>query len=137
VLNPEVMDEVEHIVTWLRQPQHILRQWGLEKSVKPGYRSLFYGPPGTGKTLTASLIGKAVGADVYRIDLSMVVSATSARPRKPRQRVRPGAEQELDPVLRRGRLAVRQAHADQQPTTATPIRKFPTCCNGWKTFRAW
>lgn len=74
VLNPEVMDEVEHIVTWLRQPQHILRSWGLEKSVKPGYRSLFYGPPGTGKTLTASLIGKAVGADVYRIDLSMVVS---------------------------------------------------------------
>jgi SpoVK/Ycf46/Vps4 family AAA+-type ATPase len=74
VLNPEVMEEVEHIVTWLRQPQHILRSWGLEKSLKPGYRSLFYGPPGTGKTLTASLIGKAVGADVYRIDLSMVVS---------------------------------------------------------------
>jgi SpoVK/Ycf46/Vps4 family AAA+-type ATPase len=35
---------------------------------------LFYGPPGTGKTLTASLIGDTVGADVYRIDLSMVVS---------------------------------------------------------------
>ena len=74
VLNPEVMEEIEQIVTWLRQPEHILRTWGLEKSVKPGYRSLFYGPPGTGKTLTASLIGKAVGADVYRIDLSMVVS---------------------------------------------------------------
>jgi hypothetical protein len=74
VLNPEVMDEVDHIVTWLKQPQHILKTWGLEKSVKPGYRTLFYGPPGTGKTLTASLIGKAVDADVYRIDLSMVVS---------------------------------------------------------------
>ncbi len=74
VLNAEVMAEVDHIVTWLRQPAHILRSWGLDKSVKPGYRTLFYGPPGTGKTLTASLIGKAVGADVYRIDLSMVVS---------------------------------------------------------------
>ncbi|MFZ4875524.1 ATP-binding protein [Janthinobacterium sp. Mn2066] len=74
VLNAEVMEEIDQIVTWLRQPQHILRSWGLEKTVKPGYRSLFYGPPGTGKTLTASLIGKAVGADVYRIDLSMVVS---------------------------------------------------------------
>ena len=74
VLNPEVMEEVQHIVTWLKQPQHILKTWGLEKSVKPGYRTLFYGPPGTGKTLTASLIGKAVDADVYRIDLSMVVS---------------------------------------------------------------
>ncbi|GGC76633.1 ATP-binding protein [Undibacterium terreum] len=74
VLNPEVMEEIDHIVTWLRQPQHILQAWGLDKAIKPGYRTLFYGPPGTGKTLTASLIGKAVGADVYRIDLSMVVS---------------------------------------------------------------
>ncbi|MBC3917270.1 ATP-binding protein [Undibacterium sp. CY18W] len=74
VLNPEVMEEVENIVTWLRHPQLILQRWGLEKTVKPGYRSLFYGPPGTGKTLTACLIGAAVGADVYRIDLSMIVS---------------------------------------------------------------
>ncbi len=74
VLNSEVMEEVDHIVTWLRQPGRILQSWGLDKSVKPGYRTLFYGPPGTGKTLTASLIGQAVGLDVYRIDLSMVVS---------------------------------------------------------------
>jgi len=74
VLNPEVMDEIENIVTWLRQPDQILQDWGLERAVKPGYRSLFYGPPGTGKTLTASLIGASVGRDVYRIDLSMVVS---------------------------------------------------------------
>lgn len=74
VLNADVMEEVENIVTWLRQPTQILQTWGLEKSLKPGYRTLFYGPPGTGKTLTASLIGKAVNADVYRIDLSMLVS---------------------------------------------------------------
>jgi SpoVK/Ycf46/Vps4 family AAA+-type ATPase len=35
---------------------------------------MFYGPPGTGKTLTASLLGKYTNKDVYRIDLSMVVS---------------------------------------------------------------
>jgi SpoVK/Ycf46/Vps4 family AAA+-type ATPase len=46
----------------------------LEKSIKAGYRSLFFGPPGTGKTLTATLLGASVGVDVYRIDLSMVVS---------------------------------------------------------------
>jgi AAA+ superfamily predicted ATPase len=74
VLNHEVMDEVENIVAWLHQPDQILQNWGLDKSVKPGYRTLFYGPPGTGKTLTASLIGASVGRDVYRIDLSMVVS---------------------------------------------------------------
>ena len=32
------------------------------------------GPPGTGKTLTAALLGKLTGRDVYRIDLSMIIS---------------------------------------------------------------
>jgi SpoVK/Ycf46/Vps4 family AAA+-type ATPase len=51
-----------------------MRDWGLDKQIKPGFRSLFYGPPGTGKTFTASLLGKSTGLDVYRIDLSLVVS---------------------------------------------------------------
>ena len=37
-------------------------------------RAFVLSEPGTGKTLTATLIGQAVQADVYRIDLSMVVS---------------------------------------------------------------
>jgi AAA+ superfamily predicted ATPase len=74
VLNPEVRQEVENVSTWLSHAQTLLQEWGLERAVKPGYRCLFYGPPGTGKTLTACLIGAQAGVDVYRIDLSMVVS---------------------------------------------------------------
>ena len=74
VLPPEVLEEVDNIRVWLEHHPTIMNDWGLGKSLKPGFRSLFYGPPGTGKTLTASLIGQSVGADVYRIDLSMVVS---------------------------------------------------------------
>lgn len=74
VLDSEVMDEIDNINTWLRHSRSILQQWGLGKNIKPGYRALFYGPPGTGKTLTATLIGASAGIDVYRIDLSMVVS---------------------------------------------------------------
>ncbi|MCP4285375.1 MAG: ATP-binding protein [Gammaproteobacteria bacterium] len=74
VLAPDVVEEVENIKTWLTHEVTIMDEWGLGKSLKPGYRSLFYGPPGTGKTLTASLIGASAGLDVYRIDLSMVVS---------------------------------------------------------------
>jgi len=74
VLAPEVLAEIDVIKTWMRHSQTIMRDWGLEKSIKPGYRSLFYGPSGTGKTLTATLIGAELGVDVYRIDLSMVVS---------------------------------------------------------------
>jgi hypothetical protein len=74
VLAPEVLEEIENINTWMRHSRTIMDDWGLGKAIKPGYRSLFYGPPGTGKTLTATLIGAVAGVDVYRIDLSMVVS---------------------------------------------------------------
>lgn len=74
VLAPQVLAEIDNIKTWIERSKTIMEEWGLEKSIKPGYRSLFYGPPGTGKTLTATLIGAEVGVDVYRIDLSMVVS---------------------------------------------------------------
>ncbi|WP_457333540.1 ATP-binding protein [Rhizobacter sp. P5_C2] len=74
VLDDDVLDEVLTLEAWMRHGQRILDDWGLGGALKPGYRSLFYGPPGTGKTLTATLVGQAVGADVYRIDLSMVVS---------------------------------------------------------------
>ncbi len=46
----------------------------MQDRIKPGYRDLFYGPPGTGKTLAATLLGKYTGKDVYKIDLSMIVS---------------------------------------------------------------
>ena len=51
-----------------------MNDWGMKGKIKPGYRALFHGPPGTGKTLTASLMGKATGKDVYRIDISMISS---------------------------------------------------------------
>lgn len=74
VLAHEVLEEIENINAWLRHAHTIMDDWGLGRAVKPGYRCLFYGPPGTGKTLTATLIGANAGLDVYRIDLSMVVS---------------------------------------------------------------
>ena len=74
VLAPQVLSEIDLIKTWMKHSNTILDEWGLEKSIKPGYRSLFYGPPGTGKTLTATLIGAELDMDVYRIDLSMVIS---------------------------------------------------------------
>ncbi len=44
------------------------------KRTRASYCCLFIGPPGTGKKLTASVIGNELGRDVYRIDLSMVIS---------------------------------------------------------------
>ncbi|CAG9186467.1 ATP-binding protein [Cupriavidus pampae] len=74
ILAPDVMEQIAVVQTWLREGPALMDAWGLGKSVKPGYRCLFYGPPGTGKTLTATLLGQSAGVDVYRIDLSMIVS---------------------------------------------------------------
>jgi AAA+ superfamily predicted ATPase len=74
VLDENVLEEIEEITSWLRHGKKIMTEWELGKKIKPGYRTLFYGPPGTGKSLTAALIGKNEGVDVYRIDLSQVVS---------------------------------------------------------------
>jgi hypothetical protein len=74
VLHPHTRQQVQSMQNWLQYGGRLLRDWGLGRKVKPGYRVLFYGPPGTGKTLTAALLGKYTGRDVYRVDLSMVVS---------------------------------------------------------------
>ncbi len=74
VLDESIFDEVNEIRDWIEYGHTLLTEWGMNKKIKPGFRTLFYGPPGTGKTLTASLLGKSSGLDVYRIDLSMVVS---------------------------------------------------------------
>lgn len=74
VLDYHVMEQIAEIQAWLQHGDTLMRQWALAKKVKPGYRALFYGPPGTGKTLTAALLGKHSGREVYRVDLSMIVS---------------------------------------------------------------
>ena len=74
VLPYNLNEEINDIVLWIRRQNEIRERWQLHRIVKPGYRCLFYGPPGTGKTLTATLIGKQNAMDVYRVDLSMIVS---------------------------------------------------------------
>lgn len=74
VLPYHVMEDIEDVNVWIAKSETIMKDWGLERIIKPGYRCLFYGPPGTGKTLTASLLGQHNNMDVYRIDLSMLVS---------------------------------------------------------------
>lgn len=66
--------QIEDMGTWLAHHTKITADENLSRKVKPGYRVLFYGPPGTGKTLTAALLGKEYHKEVYRIDLSQLVS---------------------------------------------------------------
>ncbi|MCB0583420.1 MAG: ATP-binding protein [Phaeodactylibacter sp.] len=74
VLPESTMTQIDELRRWVEHHPRLMNDWGMDRKLKPGYRALFYGPAGTGKTLTASLLGKNTGRDVFRIDLSMVVS---------------------------------------------------------------
>ena len=74
VLNSNILNEINEIQSWLLYNDILLNDWNMKSKIKPGYRVMLYGPSGTGKTLTASLLGKYTGKDVYRIDLSMIIS---------------------------------------------------------------
>lgn len=74
VLDHYTAQQLEEIKLWLLYGEALMQDWGMNRKLKPGYRALFHGAPGTGKTLTAILLGKLSGRDVYKVDLSMVVS---------------------------------------------------------------
>jgi AAA+ superfamily predicted ATPase len=74
ILSEDVMSQVKELEQWLLHSDVLMNEWGMKSRLKKGYRVLFHGPPGTGKTLTANLLGNYTSRDVYKIDLSMVVS---------------------------------------------------------------
>ncbi|MCW3072921.1 MAG: ATPase family associated with various cellular [Bacteroidetes bacterium] len=74
VLTGTTRSQLSEIELWILHNQLLLADPVMGKKLKPGFRALFYGPPGTGKTLSACLIGKKTGRDVYRVDLSTIVS---------------------------------------------------------------
>jgi AAA+ superfamily predicted ATPase len=92
VLHPTTRAQIAEIESWIRHGPTLMNDWGMRRVLRPGYRSLFYGPPGTGKTMTATLIGKATGRPVYRVDLSLVVSKYIGETEKNLARVFDGAQ---------------------------------------------
>lgn len=74
VISNDLKSQIDELMSWVNLNAKLMSRWDMEKRLRKGYRALFYGPPGTGKTFTAGLLGKYTGKDVYKIDLSMIVS---------------------------------------------------------------
>jgi hypothetical protein len=72
----EMRDSVRELVGRMRHQRTVFEDWGFDRRITTarGLTALFYGPPGTGKTLVAGLIGRELDLDVWRIDLSRVMS---------------------------------------------------------------
>jgi hypothetical protein len=67
---------LRELVNMVRSRPMVLETWGLglKLTAGKGISALFTGPPGTGKTLAAQIMANELGIDLYRIDLSTVVS---------------------------------------------------------------
>lgn len=74
ILNAQTMNQLHEVEIWIKHNDTLLYDWKMHRRIKPGFRALFHGPPGTGKTMAAGLLGKYTGHEVYRIDLSTMVS---------------------------------------------------------------
>jgi hypothetical protein len=74
VLPGPTRGQLDEIKSWIKHGDELLRDWEMGAKLRPGFTVLFHGPPGTGKTLSASLIGKHSCCDVYKVDLSLIVS---------------------------------------------------------------
>jgi SpoVK/Ycf46/Vps4 family AAA+-type ATPase len=74
---PELqMRMLEQLASQSRHRLQVYEQWGFAERGRRGLglSALFAGPSGTGKTLAAEVLARALGLDLYRIDLSAVVS---------------------------------------------------------------
>ncbi|AOW20716.1 ATP-binding protein [Urechidicola croceus] len=74
VFSEHLTNGLDEIKNYILHGKKLKNKFQFGKQIKSGFKVLFTGPPGTGKTLTASWLGKEYKKDVYKVDLSMVVS---------------------------------------------------------------
>ncbi|HEV2679219.1 MAG TPA: ATP-binding protein [Rhodanobacter sp.] len=75
VLPEEVLQRLREIAAAIRHRHRVYHEWGfLGGGMGGGMKILFAGASGTGKTMTAGVIAHELDLDLYRIDLSGVVS---------------------------------------------------------------
>lgn len=76
ILPPDAQAQLLELCAQVRHRHRVFDQWGYGQrlSAGRGLNALFSGPPGTGKTTAAEVIAQELQLDLYRINLSQVVS---------------------------------------------------------------
>jgi hypothetical protein len=76
VLPADIQDSIIELLARVRHRRKVYDTWGFDEVITSarGLTALFQGGPGTGKTLVASAIAQDLGLDLYRVDLSRVMS---------------------------------------------------------------
>jgi len=76
VLPDDQLAQLREICNHLKYRHIVYGEWGFEKKISlgKGLNVLFSGPSGTGKTMAAEILANELKLELYKIDLSQVVS---------------------------------------------------------------
>ncbi|HLG13145.1 MAG TPA: ATP-binding protein [Blastocatellia bacterium] len=76
VLPEDQLAQLSEVCNQARYRHVVYGEWGFDRklSLGKGLNVLFSGPPGTGKTMAAEVIASELQLDLFKIDLSQVVS---------------------------------------------------------------
>ncbi len=95
VLPADKIEQLRDIRNHVRHRGLVYSDWGFERklSLGKGLNALFIGPSGTGKTMAAEVVARDLGIDLYKIDLSSIVSKYIGETEKNLNRIFKEAEQ--------------------------------------------
>jgi SpoVK/Ycf46/Vps4 family AAA+-type ATPase len=95
ILPPDQLEHLREVCAHVKHRQRVFAEWGFggKISLGKGLSALFVGPSGTGKTMAAEVIAGELGLDLFKIDLSCLVSKYIGETEKNLSRVFEEAEQ--------------------------------------------
>jgi SpoVK/Ycf46/Vps4 family AAA+-type ATPase len=96
VLPPDRLAQLHEMCNAVRYGPVVFEEWGFDRklSAGKGVNVLFAGQPGTGKTMAAEVLATDLGLDLYKIDLSTIVSKYIGE-----------TEKNLEKIFREGRTS--------------------------------
>ncbi|MCB0010839.1 MAG: ATP-binding protein [Anaerolineales bacterium] len=76
ILPGDTFQQLHEMVNTVARKHIVYGQWGFDAKLAlgKGLHALFAGEPGTGKTMSAEIMANELGLDLYKVDLSTLVS---------------------------------------------------------------
>jgi hypothetical protein len=87
ILSPDRLQQLRELTSRYRHRKLVHGEWGFPAIPAAGLVAMFSGPSGTGKTLAAEIIAGDLGLDLYKLDISSVVSKYIGETEKNLERV--------------------------------------------------